>query len=112
MDMAAVGELTWCLNNSIILLEENFDIGIDGPSYDCGRAVSVNEHTICNTPSLWGLDRALTVFYLAARSRKKGHELSHLKVTQAQWLKDRQNCESDIKCSTVLYYRRIEDLLQ
>lgn len=110
--IASEGELSWCLESSVDLLRAGFDLGISGPAYDCSRASTVNEMTICQTPGLWGLDLALSAFYSAARSQLIGQSLSALKARQVEWLRIRQRCETDTRCTGDLYFQRIGEILR
>ena len=60
-----------------------------GASFDCSKASSVIENTICNSPLLSHLDDQLGVKYKAIRAKLKPKESRTLKSEQIRWLKDR-----------------------
>lgn len=105
------GEIAWCLGSSVNLARSGFDIGIDGPGFDCAHASTVNERTICASSGLWGLDRALSTFYGLARTGSAGAVRSQIEADQVAWLKARQSCGADVDCTSASYYRRIGALL-
>ena len=53
------GFRAWCLRTEARLRYEELPTGIDSPSFDCMRAGTPDEHTICTFPDLWALDRTL-----------------------------------------------------
>lgn len=106
------GALLWCLVTSQELLGADYDIGISGPSFSCAKATSVNEQMICQSPSLWGLDRALSHFYKSRRANVGAKVKDLLRVEQRSWLAARQRCSGDRGCTSTLYYQRIGALLR
>ncbi len=67
-----------------------------GPSFDCGRATTSTERTICADPRLSRLDRDLSEAYAAALSRSsRDHEI---RASQRRWIELRNSCGNDIDC--------------
>lgn len=77
--------------------------------FDCTLAnLSPTEKTICSNEYLSGLDSALDKFFKQAYNSS----LSHGSLTQQQqeWLKQRDQCQSDITCITNKYIIRNREL--
>ena len=111
-DLASRGPPDWCLGTTSSLLQDGYDLGIDGPSFECSRAETTNERSICDTPALWGFDRALSVFYTGLRYQTSTAEKLQLRADQAAWLKRRQACGSNVNCTADLYYSRISEFVR
>lgn len=74
-------------------------------SFDCNKAKTYVEKTICDVPSIGKLDEELAVKYKSALG-KFGEVV---KLEQRAWLKDLNTC-SDAKCVHTAYVGRISDL--
>jgi hypothetical protein len=77
-----------------------------GPSFDCSKAASFAETSICSSPVLSELDRALHDRYVAAR---RGSDPKRLQEDQQLWLRQRARCK-DEACLTDMYRIRIAQL--
>ena len=75
-------------------------------SFDCSKAGTAIEKTICNTPTLDKLDSDLGATYKEAL-RKDGS----IKQDQQAWIKERNKC-SNTNCLEEAYKTRIADLTQ
>lgn len=75
-------------------------------SFDCAKAGTTIEKTICNTPALDKLDSDLGATYKEA-VRKDGS----IKQEQQAWIKERNKC-SNTNCLEEAYKTRIADLTQ
>lgn len=106
------GPLAWCMDNTTAALRRGYDIGIDGPAFGCDRAETPNEMAICGAPSLWVMDRALSVFYQAAKETWPAGKQANLRGDQVAWLEDRQACGFDVACTEQMYQRRMLELLR
>lgn len=65
----------------------------DGPSFNCKKASTPVERTICDNPLLSDQDLQLTAAYKEAKAVG-----SHLVDAQRDWLKSRETCGSDFVC--------------
>ena len=66
----------------------------DGPSFDCAKAATAIEMTICADPQLAADDALMARLYAAARVSAFGSGPSNVTAGQRQWLKDRGTCSS------------------
>ncbi|WP_298437191.1 lysozyme inhibitor LprI family protein [Geobacter sp.] len=78
-------------------------------SFDCAKARSVVEKTICSDEELSKLDGMMEDFY------KKGRDIvtykDEFKKQQQRWIKDIRNaCGNDAECLKLQYRDRIEEL--
>jgi uncharacterized protein len=88
------------------------------PSFDCAKAQSPLEKTICSTPSLCRADRQVADLYatLITTLRTAADEASALREQQRHWLRERQTqCLSpspDVACLQKLYERQISNFTE
>lgn len=85
-----------------------------GPSFDCARAGTVSERTICASTFLPALDRRVAAAYAEAR-RELGGALGEwleeaLRGDQIAWLRRRDRCGADVACLAREMERRAETL--
>lgn len=78
------------------------------PSFDCGKASSTVEKTICADPSLAQLDSQLMALYQQAM--KQTDDGNALKSQQLNWLRQVRNPCTSTSCLTSAYQRRIAEL--
>ena len=105
----SAGILRWCVEATFRLTREGFDVGLDGPSFDCGRAVTSSEHAICDEPMLWALDRAVSLIYGVLAGVAKAEERTALKASQRSWIEWRDGCGAEVTCLEEAYYKRLLD---
>lgn len=67
-----------------------------GPSFDCGRASTPTEHTICNDQRLSRLDRDVAQAYASALARS--NQVGEVRATQRRWIDLRNDCGTDRQC--------------
>ena len=79
----------------------------DGPSYDCARARTDTEKTICADGDLASLDQTLDQTYRSAADRLTRIAFGVIKVEQAAWLTRRDACGTDAACISQEYRQRI-----
>lgn len=77
-------------------------------SFDCAKASTAQEKTICATPTLSALDEKLAQTYKAAQAASADPD--QLKNEQRTWLKDTKGCNADIECLERAYTARIGEL--
>lgn len=87
-----------------IILTTNLSISA---SFDCDKASSYNEKTVCSNPSLSRQDEQMAGFY------KELIKIfgETLKIQQRQWNKEVRACK-DEKCIASLYKSRIDEFTQ
>ncbi|HEY5722550.1 MAG TPA: lysozyme inhibitor LprI family protein [Allosphingosinicella sp.] len=76
-----------------------------GPSFDCSRATSATERTICADPDLAKADRIMAVVHGKA-IRRDG-----LRREQREWLALRDSCADNSFCLAATYEARIAELM-
>ena len=87
-------------------------------SFDCGKAQTAIEKTICAYPTLIAQDTALAASYRQAANDLSGNpaKLTELKQQQRRWLSDRNKSCTDpdpdhlAKCLMTIYQARIAEL--
>jgi len=62
------------------------------PSFDCRRAATVVEKTICHIPELADLDRDIALVYAQALGVLSAGDADALRADQRGWLKVRDDC--------------------
>lgn len=77
--------------------------------FDCGKARSHIEKTICADTELSVLDEHLGRYYEGARQALSGAETC-LKTDQVRWLKSVRNACNDNACLRTAYLRRLSEL--
>lgn len=77
--------------------------------FDCSKAKSTTEKTICSTASLSDLDEILVLSFKKALAGSS--DAQALKGAQQAWLKTRESCASNIDCITKTYTTRINELV-
>jgi len=84
-----------------------------GPSFDCAKAATIDENTICSNSELSYADRWLGTLYTELKKiLTKPEEASLLKKEGRAWLKKRADCSKNdiISCLLKTYANRINDL--
>jgi uncharacterized protein len=82
---------------------------VNAASFDCGKATTAQEKTICNTPSLSSLDEKLAKIYKEAMANALDPQA--LKNEQRAWLKETRSCNAVPACLERSYETRISLLL-
>lgn len=77
--------------------------------FDCSKAKSATEKTICSTTSLSDLDEILVLSFNKAVAGSA--DVKALKTAQQAWLKTREACSSKVDCITQAYTTRISELI-
>ncbi|MEM7426004.1 MAG: lysozyme inhibitor LprI family protein [Pseudomonadota bacterium] len=84
--------------------------GPRAPSFDCDKAGTPDEKTICDQFALAWLDRQLDRAWQEAVQRAGAGGQSDLKAKQKAWLADRRGCREDVSCLQDSYLRRLREL--
>lgn len=79
------------------------------PSFDCNKAISNVEITICNSKKLSDLDKYLAQIYKEARHAAGENSLKNLLETQRMWLRLRNQCRDEV-CLIKAYEFRIDSI--
>jgi len=79
-----------------------------GPSFDCDKASTPTEHSICSADNLSALDRLLADAYKIAKELDNSTKHQDEK---RQWNKERSSrCGDRIECLSSMYHKRIIEL--
>jgi uncharacterized protein len=89
----------------------------DAASFDCAKAASETEKAICSVPALSVLDEAVAQTFTELRDNfstagdgAKDPTLAAFIATQRDWLRDRNQCRTDIDCLTRQHEHRLASL--
>lgn len=77
-------------------------------SFDCSKAATWVEKSICADPLLGKLDAALAKNYQAMLAADGGDSRKALKKEQLRWLARRNQCTS-IACLSAVYRQRVDE---
>jgi len=77
-------------------------------SFDCAKASTAVEGSVCGNPSLSALDEQLAATYKQARSVSSNPDA--ILTEQRSWIKTRNACGANISCLTAAYQQRIAAL--
>lgn len=80
-------------------------------SFDCHKAVTSTETTICGSYQLAGWDRSVAAAFRAAVERSPTKK-DELREDQRRWLKNRDACGAKTECIDEMLWRRVEELGQ
>ncbi|MDV6331515.1 hypothetical protein [Asticcacaulis sp. 201] len=84
--------------------------GANAASFDCAKARTPDEKTICRTQALSDADvKMATLFKVNTHLVMMGSR-GEMQDRQRAWLADRAKCASNIKCLTAAYARRNQEL--
>jgi uncharacterized protein YecT (DUF1311 family) len=80
------------------------------PSFDCTKARSAAEKTVCKVPDLQWSDRQLTRLYKLALTHNTGFNRYAEINAQREFLARRDKCKADIGCLDAAYKARLKAL--
>jgi uncharacterized protein YecT (DUF1311 family) len=80
-------------------------------SFDCGKATTPTETTICASFDLAGWDRSVATAYKQALKRSPEKD-KDLRDDQHRWLAKRDTCGAKTDCIDEMLWRRVEELRQ
>lgn len=86
--------------------------GAVAPSFDCARASTSAEATICANSALAALDTKIAREYRALLSKASPEQGIALKSSQREWIRSRAQCEADVRCLNQSMSNRIPELEQ
>lgn len=90
-----------------VLLTATASHSFAGPSFDCAKASTVSEYTICGDAGLSDLDVELAAAY--KRALAASSDPAFLKSRQKAWVSQREQCGST-DCIRSLYIQRLSEL--
>ncbi len=79
-------------------------------SFDCGKASTPTEHTICDHPELSALDDLMGRAYRLAKTSADWMTPKELKNTQRAWMQQRNRCGENFDCLRSSYVQRLEEV--
>ena len=93
------------LKFSLVSIGLAYSINGYSASFDCAKASSPFEKTICSNPNLSSLDEQLANVYKTAKESATNPD--QLKTEQIAWIKATRNCGTDAGCIQQAYKARI-----
>lgn len=79
-------------------------------SFDCKKATTPVEQTLCGNPELNRLDTTLGEHYRRAMDKLQGAPRDALRNSQRAWLQTRNACGSDVTCLQPLLSQRVVEV--
>lgn len=80
-------------------------LGAYAASFNCAKATTATEHSICDNPSVSALDEQMAAAYKQARATSANPD--SLLAEQRAWLKTMSACGANVGCLTNSYQQRI-----
>lgn len=101
--------IKYSLSATALLLIQNLAVGA---SFDCKKAATYAEKSVCGNALLSKLDEVLgeNYKYMSASDIGSGAR-SDLKATQKKWLKERALCSTEA-CLVEIYKKRIDEVCE
>lgn len=110
-EVEGMGKPAWCIEAvDRILSSGSMVAGLSGPSFDCNRAATASEKTICETPALWARDRMLSTAYRYFGDAMSSEEFARVRRNQVSWLQRRQECGASTECAMRAYEARFWEM--
>jgi len=85
-------------------------LAVHAQSFDCRTARHADEYAICDNEELAALDVRMSNLYFAILNRLGGLARAQLHADQVEWLSERRECGSNVRCLRTKYLQRIEHL--
>ncbi|HWK15284.1 MAG TPA: hypothetical protein VNS02_12870 [Rhizobiaceae bacterium] len=99
-----------CVEAEQLLRKQGLETGVDGPSFDCAKAGTPTERTMCADQNLWAKDRAMNSIYFWIRDNVQADIRKGILAVQRHWLAVRNDCGADRSCLNSVYDQRLEEL--
>ncbi|NWH09350.1 MAG: DUF1311 domain-containing protein [Alphaproteobacteria bacterium] len=80
------------------------------PSFDCAKAQSAAESTICGAEALQWLDRQLARLFAQVKASVTGEDRADLLASQKAFLAARDACPAAYECIAAVYHKRLKEL--
>ena len=94
--------------SAFVAVSLTFFGNVNAASFDCTKASTPLEKTICGNSKLSDLDEKLAEAYKIARANSQ--DPAKLKLEQIEWIKEARNCQSDASCIERSYNKRLSEL--
>lgn len=101
-----------CVEAEQLLRQQGLATGVYGPSFDCTKAGTPTERTMCVDQNLWAKDRAMNSIYFWIRENVQAEIRRDILAVQRQWLAVRNDCGADRNCLNSVYDQRLHELKQ
>jgi uncharacterized protein YecT (DUF1311 family) len=98
-------------NQVLLLLQRRLPDAKPTPSFECAKAATATEKTICGNFDLASWDRSVALALHQAIARNPEKEAT-LRGSQRDWLKKRDACSATVECIDEQQWRRVEELGQ
>jgi uncharacterized protein len=82
----------------------------NGPSFDCKADRGRTEQAICGDYELRQMDLTMANLYFSIQADNTGRRYRRLKRDQGTWLRERNECGSNVRCLRREYRDRIREL--
>ncbi|PSJ52100.1 hypothetical protein C7I84_26840 [Mesorhizobium ephedrae] len=103
------GLVVVCVEAEQFLRDQGLETGVDGPSFDCAKAETPTERTMCADQKLWAKDRAMNSIYFWIRDNVQADVRKGILAVQRHWLAV-NDCGTDRGCLNSVYEQRLEEL--
>lgn len=97
-------------NQVLLLLRRRPADAKPTPSFDCGKATSPTEKTICGSFNLAAWDRSVGLAFRQALDRLPRDRQVQVRRDQKEWVKKRDACGANADCVDDEQWRRVEEL--
>jgi uncharacterized protein len=78
-------------------------LAVHAQSFDCRSARHADEYAICENEELAALDVRMSNLYFAILNRLGGLARAQLHAEQVEWLGERRECGSNVRCLRTKY---------
>jgi uncharacterized protein len=85
-------------------------LAVQAQSFDCRTARHADEYAICDNGELAELDIQMSNLYFRVLNSLGGLVRAQLHADQVEWLSERRECGSNVRCIRDKYIRRIREL--
>ena len=107
----APGRLALHYDNQVLLVLRRRPANAEPTaSFDCAKAATATEKTICGSFDLASMDRSVALAFRRVLERQTPQKLTELHQAQKEWLQKRDACGSDADCIDDQQWQRVEEL--
>jgi uncharacterized protein YecT (DUF1311 family) len=100
-------------DNQVLLLLQRRPAGAKPTaSFDCAKAATATEKTICGSFDLASWDRSVALAFRRSLERQTPPKQAELRQGQKAWLRKRDACGSKVECIDDEQWRRVGELVQ
>jgi uncharacterized protein YecT (DUF1311 family) len=98
-------------NQVLLLLRRRATDAKPQASFDCAKAATPTEKTICGSFQLASWDRSVALAFRRSLENQPPEKLPELRAAQKQWLHERDQCGANAECIDDHQWRRVDALL-